>query len=276
MNKIGKAILVFLAVLLYLIPMIGVIVISNIEKQSYAEDTEFSFEVSSYGETVTIERQEMYEYYVVDLKASSITYRDITVNNRAKLLCKVGDEISKGQLIADDGTTAEFDGEITDIEYGDKITLTCLDIDQLVLELDLPADKYGLISGKKFQNEQGDTFEIVKKSKMITDGMFHMILSMPEDMHMIYGQELTNYTLYTGTVYHDALTVEKNCVYQRGSSYYVRIVDENGKFVSEEEVKLGYADEKYVCVSGDGIEEGMYCDSGYADVVDQDEENQGY
>ena len=64
-------------------------------------------------------------------------------------------------------------------------------------------------------------------------------------------------------MYKDVLVVNKSCIgKQNDGLYYVRIVDQDGNFMYEQNVELGFENGKYVCVTG--IEEGTFCDGGYS------------
>ena len=75
------------------------------------------------------------------------------------------------------------------------------------------------------------------------------------------------------TVYSEVLVVNKNCVYKKGNSYYVRVLDENGYYINEQEVKVSLETEEYMAISG--VEEGTICDSGYKAFIRQEDGNGG-
>lgn len=106
---------------------------------------------------------------------------------------------------------------------------------------------------------------------MIEEGKFKVWLSIA-DKHAIYGKSVNGYELYTGVVYKKALVVPIGCVYSMDGNSYIRTVDENGIYISDIEVKTGFANDEFICISGDGVEEGMYCDTGYAKVKEEKSE----
>ncbi len=262
-----KYFLAIICVLIYCLPLGAVVYISDQEKQKYVEDEDFDFDISSYGEVKPVERRDISEYYVVNAEVVSIEEQSIELGSNAKVLCNINDEIEKEQAIAFDRNTevkADFDGIITDISYGEAVTIKYYDFSRLALETYLPEDKYDLISSKDLQDENGNKIALIKKSKILKDGMFRVILSVPEGTDVMYGKQLESFKLYTGVEYSNALVVDKDCVYQNDKEYYVRKVDESGVFIGDYQVKVGFSDEKYICISGDEICEGDYCDSGYS------------
>ena len=62
----------------------------------------------------------------------------------------------------------------------------------------------------------------------------------------MYGEKLPDIKIYTDKVYSEVLVVNKNCVYKKGNSYYVRVLDENGYYIKEQEVKVSLETEEYM------------------------------
>lgn len=260
---------IIICILIYCLPLCAVVYISEQEKMKYVEDTEFDFEISSYGEVKQIDRTNISEYYVVDALVTSIEEQSLELFPNNEVCVDINEEIEKNQILAMSGEgkiIADFDGIITDIRYDDKIIIKYYDLSKLVLETYLSEEKYDIISSKELQDENGNRIELVKKSKILEDGMFKVILSIPNGLEVMYGKELNDFYLYTGVEYSNVLVVDRDCVYKNNQKYYVRKVDEAGKFISECEVKVGFSDEQYICISGDDINEGDYCDSGYSEM----------
>lgn len=271
--KIKHYIFVIMCIFLYSIPIFCIVSISEKEKKLYEEDVHFEFEKSSYGEPVKLDKRNINEYYLVDGVITCRNAYSLNVNADATLKCEVGDEIHSGDVLATYGhsdTLAEFNGIIENIDFGDSLTITYYDFSDLVLEIYLEQDKFGIVENKKFQDENGEKLELIEKSNIIEDGKFKLILSVPKGMDAMYGMQVSNYKLYTGIRYSGVLVAEKNCVYKKDDQYYVRVVDEKGKFISEEPVKIGFTTGDFICVSSDNIDESTYCDSGYAVVSDED------
>ena len=85
-----------------------------------------------------------------------------------------------------------------------------------------------------------------------------------------FGETVENLEVYTGFVYRQATVLSADCVYQRVKGeeqpWFVREVTEDGYFVQEIEVEVGYSDGNLVCVSG--LRENAWYDSGYKAIVE--------
>lgn len=264
-----KYIYIIICIMIYCVPLGAVVYISELEKSKYVEDVEFNFEISSYGEVKVIERRDIYEYYIIDAVVTSIEEQTMKLEADSELLFEINEEISANQVIARNNNNevkSTFDGIITDIIYEDKITVKYINLDKLVLEAYLPEEKYDVISTKNLQDEDGNKIELIKKSKVLEEGKFKVVLSVPKGTNVMYGKELNAFHLYTGVEYSNALVVDKSCVYIGDEGCYIRKVDELGKFIDDYEVQIGFYNDEYVCISGDGISEGDFCDAGYSSM----------
>lgn len=253
--------------LVYCVPIGLVIYISDKEVKSYNEDIDFKFEKVAYGEPVKLEKKDVYEYYEVDMKVTCSNIHELTLSSEAEVSCEIGTEIHKGDDIAvENGKSikAEFNGIILDFEYGNNNTVKYYDFSDLALEVYFDQDKYDILNNKSFQNENGEKFKIITKSNIIEEGKFKLILTIPKGFEAVYGMNIEDYRLYTGVIYKNTLVARRDCVYGNNGNYYISVVDENGLFIEEVEVALGFTDDIYVCVSSSQIDENTYCDSGYA------------
>lgn len=267
MNKrIKNLILVTIAILVYCLPLVAVMYVSEQEKLKYIEDEDFNFDIFSYGEVKQVERRDVAEYYIVDLTVTSINEKKLELDPSIEILCDLGDEIEKNQTIAF-GISADFDGIITNISYGEKNVIEYLDLNDLVFETYLPENKYDIISSKNLQDQNGNEITVIKKSKILENGNFKAYLSIPDGMDVMYGKTLLAFPLYTGIEFGNVLVVDKACVYMDENEYYVRKVDEFGKYIEDVEVEIGFSDETYICITGNHISEGDYCDAGYPELM---------
>lgn len=99
-----------------------------------------------------------------------------------------------------------------------------------------------------------------KRGKSIvlgTDGIIESI---------VYGNETTiNYYDFAETVFEINVSEEKVGMFAKdtlysesGENYYVKIVNEDGRYLEDKNVQKGYENDEYVCVSD--IDEGILCD----------------
>ncbi|WP_302625251.1 hypothetical protein [uncultured Eubacterium sp.] len=275
--KIKNFLIFLICILIYCIPLGAVIVISNREIKKYDEDTDFYMSITAYGGIEKVIKMDMKESYLVDMKVTSIEEYTIVCSNEAVIECEVGDEIHKNQILGNDKGNiikSNFNGSISNINYSEDNTIIKYnDFSNLVYEAYVDEDKFEDFDTKKFYNNKGKKIKILEKSNIIEEGKFKVWMTIP-DKKAIYGKTVEKYELYTDTVYSNALVVTRDCVYSVDDKHYIRTVDENGLFLEDVEVNVGFANDKFICITGDGIKEGVYCDSGYSKVEEEiSEEN---
>lgn len=270
--KIKNFLIFLICILVYCIPLGAVIVISNSEIKKYDEDVDFDMAITAYGGIQQVMKMDIKEYYSVDVKVTSIEEFTITCSNEANIACEVGEEIHKNQTLANDKgniVKADFNGYISNIDYDENQTIIKYnDFSKLVYEAYVDEDKFADFNANKFFNAEGKKITILEKSNMIEEGKFKVWMTIP-DKGAVYGKAIENYELYTGTVYKNALVVAKDCVYSVDDKHYIRTVDENGLFLRDVEVNVGFENDEFICINGDEIEEGVCCDSGYAKAEEE-------
>lgn len=250
--------------------------ISEEEQAQYQPDFIPTVEEMAYGEIVDIRRRDMSE--TITLSGTVVSVSEFFVELKVKdpyalrFMVSVGDVIHPGDLIAYNGDKeilSEAYGMIREISLGSDSYLRMASLEDLALECYVKQSqrKTLLRSSLELRDEDGANLTFLSADEIYSDGNTTRVLLRYDKEDLCYGQTFEDLMLTTGRVYSDALVVEERCVYQKSGSegYYLRIVDEEGKFISEAEVKLGYSDGTYVCVSG--VDEGMLCDSGYRAFV---------
>lgn len=256
-----------------LIAPVGILYyISEEEQAQYQPDSIPTVEEMAYGDIVDIRRRDMSE--TITLSGTVVSVSEFFVELKVKdpsnlrFMVSVGDVLHPGDLIAYNGDKeilSEAYGMIREISLGSDSYLRMASLEDLALECYVKQSqrKTLLRSSLELRDEDGASLSFLSADEVYSNGNTTKVLLRYDKEDLCYGQTFEDLTLTTGRVYSDALVVEERCVYQKAGSegYYLRIVDEEGKFVSESEVKLGYSDGTYVCVSG--VDEGMFCDSGY-------------
>lgn len=100
------------------------------------------------------------------------------------------------------------------------------------------------------------------------DGSMNIRLAIDTDQYT-FGQYLQDLQISTDKVYRKTLVLPVDCVYQKTAGdempWYVRQVTQDGIFLQEVEVSIGYSDGTRVCVNG--VEEGQYFDTGYKAIA---------
>lgn len=281
MKKIIKIAIVIVVIIIYCIPIITICCISDKEIQEYVEDQDFTFQEMAYGSIMKAEHMDIKEYY--SFKAKVISNEEVVVkisNGTVDLNVQEGDEVYKGDVLARSKGTAvksSCNGIVNRIEYGEVTILYIENFEDLALECKVTEDKLDIFEEKFLLDENEKKLKIIRKSNMMEDGFFNIVLELPSKGYY-YGQEFEKIRLYTGNIYRKSLVLDKRCVYKKESDgkWYVRKVTKEGVFLEEVEVQIGYESNDKVCITG--IDEGTYCDSGYKTMIsgeksDEDIEN---
>lgn len=269
--KIGIG--VFFAALIIL-PLIMMFNLSEREMAKYQVNSTYKFKEAAYGEPKRVTRQDLKLYYTFSGTVTSSTYRyiDFPEAEEGDVISTVstGDEVFKDDIVAHVGSkeiispcngivedVATFSGGYVKLRTFDNLKLTCMaDISTINKVKDC----------KTLQLADGKKVNVDLVSNIIADNQGKIVFSI-ENSDYMYGQEVKNLKIYTGKVYKDVLTIDKQCVYQKKENgpYIVRVVDENGYFESEKEVEIGFETEDVVSVLN--IEEDTLCDSGYKELL---------
>lgn len=184
---------------------------------------------------------------------------------------EIGSEIEEGQVI---GTYLGRDiiststGILEQINYQSRedCYMRIQLYSPLVLRCNLSQKQlFALTSAPELTLTDGNLVSIVNQNhRRNSDGTTTVDLSFDMDGFAI-GQHLENIKVKTGRGYPQALVVDERCVYQKtvgeDEPWFVRQVSEDGYFIQELEVKVGYAADGLICISG--IEEDMFFDTGY-------------
>ena len=86
--------------------------------------------------------------------------------------------------------------------------------------------------------------------------------------YYVVGMEVKELTLLTGQRYLHTLVLDPRCLYQKeegSEQWYARRVSEDGIFIEEVRVNVGYSDGQVVCVTG--VNEGDCFDTGYQAIA---------
>lgn len=273
MKKIVKVCAVILAFVIYCVPLYGIYVISNKEKEVYQLDGDFVIEKTAYGEVCEVFKTDMQEYYVYSGKIEGYKTIDVKVSGlkteKISYRCQIGDEVHKNQVIATDGVntfTSPINGIIQEIPYGEETCVKILSLDKLCLNLSVPVDEKSVFENIIY-DENGHKIKVIEKSNQVDEnGMMSIQISNPFKDYLA-GQSVNDIKIYTGYTYNNVYVVDSDCVYSIGkdNKYFVRKVNSEGKFLEEVEVGVGYNNGEYICVTG--LKEGEFCDNGYKDLV---------
>ena len=274
-NTIFKLTVITVILLLFLAPIIILYKLSGSEKKSYIQDTYYEYKEAAYGEPIRVTRADIEYYVTTDGVISSSEYITIDIKDieSDNILVQPGNEIYKDKEITTGQKIikAPCNGIVESVDTGNRIRV--LSFDKLQLVTNIPIDKLNYIKESKSLSFNENEKLTVREISNIAQGNKVKVVFDIDSKSYMYGEELPDIKIYTDTVYSEVLVVNKNCVYKKGNSYYVRVLDENGYYINEQEVKVSLETEEYMAISG--VEEGTICDSGYKAFIRQEDGNGG-
>lgn len=274
-NTIFKLTVITVILLLFLAPIIILYKLSGSEKKSYIQDTYYEYKEAAYGEPIRVTRADIEYYVTTDGVISSSEYITIDIKDieRDNILVQPGDEIYKDKEITTGQKIikAPCNGIVESVDTGNRIRV--LSFDKLQLVTNIPIDKLNYIKESKSLSFNENEKLTVREISNIAQGNKVKVVFDIDSKSYMYGEELPDIKIYTDKVYSEVLVVNKNCVYKKVNSYYVRVLDENGYYINEQEVKVSLETEEYMAISG--VEEGTICDSGYKAFIRQEDGNGG-
>lgn len=274
-NTIFKLTVITVILLLFLAPIIILYKLSGSEKKSYIQDTYYEYKEAAYGEPIRVTRADIEYYVTTDGVISSSEYITIDIKDieSDNILVQPGDEIYKDKEITTGQKIikAPCNGIVESVDTGNRIRV--LSFDKLQLVTYIPIDKLNYIKeSKSLSFNENEKLTLREISNIAQGNKVKVVFDIDSKSYM-YGEELPDIKIYTDKVYSEVLVVNKNCVYKKGNSYYVRVLDENGYYINEQEVKVSLETEEYMAISG--VEEGTICDSGYKAFIRQEDGNGG-
>lgn len=274
-NTIFKLTVITVILLLFLAPIIILYKLSGSEKKSYIQDTYYEYKEATYGEPIRVTRADIEYYVTTDGVISSSEYITIDIKDieSDNILVQPGNEIYKDKEITTGQKIikAPCNGIVESVDTGNRIRV--LSFDKLQLVTNIPIDKLNYIKeSKSLSFNENEKLTVREISNIAQDNKVKVVFDIDSKSYM-YGEELPDIKIYTDKVYSEVLVVNKNCVYKKGNSYYVRVLDENGYYINEQEVKVSLETEEYMAISG--VEEGTICDAGYKAFIRQEDGNGG-
>ena len=280
--KIRKGILTglfWLLIIALLVAPLGLIYqISQKEMDAYAAPTAPPLRESAYGKVAQAQRQNVSEYVSVGGSFASSYYAYMELDHDSpgsiRLTVSTGDEIQEGQVIG----TCQGEDVVS--------TLTGILVEMNTYSSD-PYLRFRLLSPLELSCRVDDrTLSMLRRSEDLTtsdgdpvtltyaslqknpDGSTNIRLSIETEKYT-YGQDLSGLQILTGRVFQGVVVLPENCVYQKepgaDSPWYVRQVTEDGYFITELQVDVGYSNGEIVTVSG--VPEGTFYDTGYKTIL---------
>ena len=263
----------------FVAPLVLIWQLSQAEIAAYEPPVEMEILLGAYGEAKKPVRQDVKEYVTVSGKviSDSIAYQELTMDKPGKIRWVVNTNIAvnAGEVLGyyeDQPVKAEYTGifKSYSLSAGDAY-LRFDTFDNLLLTCDLNEESLGYLEGSAdyLTNAEGKKVTIARTSPLPNaNGTTTVYLSV-EDADFFCGQSVSGFAVNTGRVYPNVLTLDVNCVYQKPGEkgvHYVREVTQQGSFLTEHKVTVGYSDGQFICVTG--VDEGKYYDSGYKAVIE--------
>ena len=209
--------------------------------------------------------------------SSTYAYQELSYKNldRTRWYVHAGQEIQEGQVLGvlkGEDILAEYSGILMEMNtYGADPYLRIQLLEPVELECRVNDRVLSMLrrsQSLKTQDEETVTLVYASRQKN-ADGTTNVRITIDTNRYT-YGQYLAELNVFTGQIYQQVLRLPESCVYQKepgeDEPWYARQVTENGRFLRETEVEIGYSDGYWVTVTGVG--EGDYFDSGYKSVVE--------
>lgn len=230
------------------------------------------------GSVVQARRQDVQEYVVLSGTFVSTEYAymelDPTQAPSIRWIVDIGDEIQGGQVLGF-CQEAEIVSTVTGIlvEMNPYVSSPYLRVQSFSpVALEVKVDDQTLSALQKantLTTENGESVSLSYYSMQKNpDGTTNVRLAIDSDNYT-YGEELDRIRILTGRVYSKTLVLPTDCVFQKeagdSNPWYARMVTEEGIFLTEVEVQIGYTNGDVICVSG--VEEGAWFDSGYKAIM---------
>lgn len=266
--KKWKIILIMGCVILVVMPIVLIVIISTIERNSYQITEEGKADiVKSFGEPIPITRGTIKELIELEGVFNSREFVEVKIhdNHVENLLIykQVDEEVRRGEVLASvEGYQylSPINGKITQI---DNFTIKIISFENLLFETSVNKD----FKFKELFVKNSDEKLTMERLSNIVDKKKRKAWFLNSNKNYLFGEEMT-FELYTGQVEDNVLTAPKGCVYskQDKSKFYIRTVSESGVFIEEKEVQIGIQDDSNISIIG--VDEGVFCDSGYKKYID--------
>lgn len=274
------AVLFWLLILALLLAPLGLIFqISKSELAEYQTPERPVLQQGALGGIAKASRTSMDEYVTVSGSFTSVTYgyMEVEFEKPGQIRWEVnsGDEVKEGQILgyADgEAIISTMTGILSGMNLNGgnsylkfrlftPVVLSCRVDERTLSALEKRADSLTTL--------KGETVTLLFASQQKNpDGTINVRLSIDTDRYT-YGEAIQDLQIQTGRSFQGVVVLPLDCVYQKiqGADYpwYVRQVTEDGIFIREVEVEIGYIFGNQVCVNG--ISEGSYFDTGYKAVT---------
>lgn len=238
--------------------------ILEIQELSYGEPKKLFY--GSIGESITVNGTVISrEQIFMDIPGYNL--------DKMRLIVNSGDYIASGWVIGylnKEEVIADKSGVIREINLSYPAYFLLDSVECCALECYIPAETVRRLSvGDQLSDCGGTVYEVLQIDPVGNANGVRALLEA-KNGSLTYGVSMNELSLQPDRRIDGVLLAPKECVYSYPNSdqKYIRVVDADGVFQRELEVKTLYSDDSFVSVSGDDIVEGLYCDSGYKAIVE--------
>ncbi|MDD2269259.1 MAG: hypothetical protein PHY15_06940 [Eubacteriales bacterium] len=264
-----KKVLVVSAVILIILPILLIFYITYVEMEQYRYDDNYKIIETAYGVPSQVIRGTINESFELEGQfiSKEFVFIDIDTSNEnpIKFLYSVNDEVKAGDclaLIGDEKIYSQYNGIIADFSFtANDSYIKLLNLEKLMFECYYNGD-LSIEESKTYTTTDNNKLTITSVSN-IYDEQGRKIYAQVENDEYMYGQK-AKFIVNTGVSYEDVLMIRKDCIYRKemDGKHYIRRVKSNREVIGEVEVTPGISDGNMISITG--LEEGWYCDPGYA------------
>ena len=230
----------------------------------------YDLKEKAYGEVVSPTRSDIKEYYCVDGEITSNSVRFVKIPecnyDEIRWFVEPENEVSVGEKLGVCGKVSIYsscDGVIKEINtVGEEPYIKVQTFDSLLFKTIVPLEIESKLKEVMYDKD-GNKFNLEKKSRQYSEQGVAVLYKLEDATNYRYGQILKAFSLYTGEVFSGVLVLPKSCVYKGyDDKMYVRLCDDAGYYIREQEVNTGFEMNGFVSVVG--ITEKEKCDAGYS------------
>ena len=276
--KTIKLIFAVLIVFLLLAPLVLIYLISSKEMKEYAPRPVPEFHETAFGAVSKAVRMDVEETVALSGVFISKTYGFMELALKepelARWYIRESDEVREGDTIGmykGDPITASLTGIVSEMNiYSREPYIKLLMIEPVELECRISEQELSALerAGDDLVTEDGEHVTILGSSLTRDENGMRTVWLSIDSEYCSLGQAVQGLKLFTGRKYLQALVLDANCLYKKdpgSNEWYARKVTEDGLFIEELRVGVGYSAGSIVCVTG--VNEGDCFDSGYGALI---------
>lgn len=284
LKKLSKPLFVIFIIFLLLCPLGLIYQISQAEMEQYTVPELPRLTETAYGEIVRPIRTDISESISVSgvFLSKAYAYQELRYydNSQIRWEISVGDEVHEGDWLGNysgQGVLAQYTGVINEISsFGSKGYIRYQLFSPVELSCDVDDGTLTVLkrSNLELRLEDGTAVTVTFLSNQKNEDGTTQVRFFINGGNYSYGETVENFEILTGRVFNQVLAVSADAVYQKKEGaqepWYVRLVTEEGVYLEEAEVQVGYSSGGIVSISGDAVSENSYLDKGYKAIITEE------